>query len=58
VENITWYGHASFSIIDKNTGNRIYYIDPFEMPGGSNLEKGDLIFITHIIFQPETLPTF
>lgn len=45
MENITWYGHASFSFVDNN-GQRIYYVDPFSLPALS-LPKGDLIFITH-----------
>ncbi len=45
MENITWYGHASFSFVDES-GNRIYYVDPFGLPALS-LPKGDLIFITH-----------
>lgn len=45
MENIRWFGHASFAITDTN-GNKIYFIDPFEMPELGS-EKGDLIFITH-----------
>jgi len=45
MENIIWFGHASFSFVDEN-GNRIYYVDPFSLPALS-LPKGDLIFITH-----------
>ena len=47
VENIRWFGHASFVIQDKVTGARIYHIDPFELPKDQNLKKADLIFITH-----------
>jgi L-ascorbate metabolism protein UlaG (beta-lactamase superfamily) len=46
VENIKWFGHASFAITDSTTGNRVYFIDPFELPEG-NSDKADLIFITH-----------
>lgn len=52
MEDIKWFGHASFSFTD-NKGNRIYYVDPFDLPAGRQgltfqpLEKADLIFITH-----------
>lgn len=46
LENIQWFGHASFMLCDKKTGNRMYYIDPFDLQL-TNLEKADLIFITH-----------
>ena len=45
MENITWFGHASFSFKDAN-GNRIYYVDPFDLTA-IKLEKADLVFITH-----------
>lgn len=45
MENIKWFGHASFSFVDKN-GNRIYYVDPFDL-NFEPLEKADMIFITH-----------
>jgi L-ascorbate metabolism protein UlaG (beta-lactamase superfamily) len=45
MENINWFGHASFSFKDTN-GNQIYYVDPFDLQI-SKLEKADLIFITH-----------
>lgn len=66
MENVRWFGHASFSITDRSNGNKIYFIDPFELPAG-NLEKADLIFITHAhpdhlslgdinhILKPETI---
>lgn len=44
LNGITWFGHASFSFVDEQ-GNKIYYVDPFELKG--ELEQGDLIFITH-----------
>lgn len=50
MENIKWFGHASFSFKDTETGNRIYYIDPFQLPQSPNageLEKADIVFITH-----------
>lgn len=46
LSNITWLGHASFFLTDKASGNKIYYIDPFDLRQQS-LEKGDIIFITH-----------
>ncbi|MCL6096923.1 MAG: MBL fold metallo-hydrolase [Patescibacteria group bacterium] len=45
MENISWFGHASFSFVDKN-GNRVYYVDPFDLKI-KNLEEADIIFITH-----------
>lgn len=45
MENIKWFGHASFSFVDEN-GNTIYYVDPFDLRV-KELEKADLIFITH-----------
>jgi L-ascorbate metabolism protein UlaG (beta-lactamase superfamily) len=46
MENVTWFGHASFGFVDQNTGNRIYYVDPFHLPQ-KELEKADIIFVTH-----------
>lgn len=52
LNGITWFGHASFSFVDEQ-GNKIYYVDPFDLPAGrqdlkhGKLEKADLIFITH-----------
>jgi len=45
MEDIQWFGHASFLFIDKN-GNRVYYIDPFDLKL-PDLQKADLVFITH-----------
>lgn len=45
MENINWFGHASFSFVDEN-GNRIYYVDPFDLKAQS-LEEADIVFITH-----------
>ena len=45
MENIKWFGHASFSFVDQN-GNRVYYVDPFDLKP-AELEKADLVFITH-----------
>src|SRR5688572_28487491 len=47
MENIKWLGHASFVITDAATGNKIYYIDPYELSRDINLAKADIIFITH-----------
>lgn len=52
MEDIKWFGHASFQFTDQK-GNKIYYVDPFDLPAGkaslkvSELELADLIFITH-----------
>lgn len=46
MENVRWFGHASFQFTDQD-GNKIYYVDPFELPTALSLPKGDLIFITH-----------
>lgn len=45
MENVKWFGHASFLFTDQN-GNKIYYIDPFELED-VDLDAADLIFITH-----------
>lgn len=45
MEDIKWFGHASFQFTDKN-GNKIYYVDPFDLKG-EKFEPADLIFITH-----------
>ena len=50
MENITWFGHASFSFVDQQSGGRIYYIDPFHLPNDistGTLDKADIIFVTH-----------
>ncbi len=50
MENIRWFGHASFSFVDLKSGGRIYYIDPFHMPKDTStgpLDKADIIFVTH-----------
>ncbi|MCL5434853.1 MAG: MBL fold metallo-hydrolase [Patescibacteria group bacterium] len=50
--SLTWLGHASFSFVDEK-GNRIYYVDPFDLPAGKaglkveKLQEADIIFITH-----------
>jgi L-ascorbate metabolism protein UlaG (beta-lactamase superfamily) len=45
MENIKWFGHASFSFTDANA-NKIYYVDPFDLTA-AELEKADLVFVTH-----------
>ncbi len=45
MENINWFGHASFYFIDEN-GNNIYFVDPFQLNNRTK-EKADIIFITH-----------
>lgn len=47
MENISWFGHAGFAFVDKSSGQRIYYVDPFQLPKNKQLEKADIIFITH-----------
>ena len=46
MDDVTWLGHASFFFVDKQSGNCIYYIDPFDLKQQS-LKPADLIFITH-----------
>jgi L-ascorbate metabolism protein UlaG (beta-lactamase superfamily) len=46
MDDIRWFGHASFAIIDSLNGNRIYFIDPYELLSTTS-DKADLIFITH-----------
>lgn len=46
LDSIKWLGHASFMLDDEASGNRIYYVDPFEF-NGSSYEKADIVFITH-----------
>ena len=50
LSSLKWLGHASFMFIDEASGNRIYYIDPFELKGTGH-EKADIIFITHAHFD-------
>lgn len=45
MENIKWFGHASFLFTDEK-GNKIYYVDPFDLKG-EKFAPADLIFITH-----------
>lgn len=46
LNDIKWFGHASFSFVDQN-GNHIYYVDPFDLKA-NELKPADLIFITHV----------
>lgn len=43
---VAWLGHASFVFVDKTSGKRVYYIDPFDLHQ-HNLDPADLVFITH-----------
>lgn len=45
MENINWFGHASFFFTDI-AGNKIYFVDPFQLNNRAK-EKADIIFITH-----------
>ncbi|MBI2581441.1 MBL fold metallo-hydrolase [Candidatus Woesearchaeota archaeon] len=62
LDSVNWFGHASFMFTDKASGNRIYYIDPFEFKGDGKANPSrqrstgpsrssdlgaDIIFITH-----------
>lgn len=47
MENMQWFGHASFMFKDNSTGLKIYYIDPFQLPKDKQLDKADIIFVTH-----------
>lgn len=45
IDNISWFGHASF-LLENKTGKKFYFVDPFDLkrlPNG----KADAIFITH-----------
>ena len=45
LENLNWHGHDSFKI----TGEKIIYIDPYQLEG--EYEKADIILITHSHFD-------
>lgn len=48
--DITWFGHASFMFVDSKTGQKIYYVDPFQLPIESaswRIDKADIVFVTH-----------
>ncbi|HMS22407.1 MAG TPA: MBL fold metallo-hydrolase [Candidatus Levybacteria bacterium] len=47
MENITWFAHASFLFVDKDSGGEAYYVDPFQLPKNKDIPKADVIFITH-----------
>ena len=47
MENITLFGHASFMFVDKQTGQKIYYVDPFQLPKNPPAGGADIVFITH-----------
>ena len=46
LDEITWFGHASFLIHDKLNNKNIYYLDPFDLKEKPT-EPADIIFITH-----------
>lgn len=48
-KEMRWFGHASFSITDFINGNRIYFLDPFDLKVVK--EKADIIFITHLHYD-------
>lgn len=50
LSSIKWFGHASFMLADKASGNRIYYVDPHEF-NKTGYQKADIIFITHAHFD-------
>ena len=43
---LLWMGHSSFQITNNND-NKIIYIDPYNLPARDNIEKADIILITH-----------
>ena len=45
IDNLSWFGHASFSIENK-IGKKFYFVDPFDLKRTPN-EKADAIFVTH-----------
>lgn len=51
MENITWLGHASFCFIDSKTGQKIYYVDPFNLPKNPPAGGADIIFVTHLHYD-------
>lgn len=46
MEEVRWLGHAGFMFVDKSSGQKIYYVDPFQIKDRS-LEHADIIFVTH-----------
>ncbi len=45
-DHITWLGHAGFMFVDKTSGQKIYYVDPFQIKD-LNPDPADIIFVTH-----------
>lgn len=43
LKNIKWFGHASFKI----TGEKVIYIDPFQLSGKEVAKDADIILVTH-----------
>jgi len=49
LENIHWLGHASFKIMLEIEGEKVIYIDPYELQ--EDEPAADLIFVTHEHFD-------
>jgi L-ascorbate metabolism protein UlaG (beta-lactamase superfamily) len=47
LDEITWFGHASFLIHDKLNDKNIYYLDPYDLKEKPKKEQADIIFVTH-----------
>ena len=45
LDSLKWFGHASFLVVDKQSGQRFYYIDPYDL--NVRVEPADLILVTH-----------
>lgn len=46
MEDVRWLGHAGFMFTDIVTGQKIYYVDLFQIKD-TRLEQADIIFVTH-----------
>lgn len=46
LDNLVWFGHASFLLTHPKTEKKFYYIDPFDLKEAPK-DKADIIFITH-----------
>ena len=46
LDDIVWFGHASFKLTDSSNASKVYYIDPYQLPN-TRLDKADVIFVTH-----------
>ncbi|MBI4438849.1 MBL fold metallo-hydrolase [Candidatus Woesearchaeota archaeon] len=47
---LTWFGHATVMLEDDSTGQRVYYVDPFDFRGRP-AKKADIVLITHAHFD-------